>query len=74
MTKFQSTSPSGEIVTGTTEHDLSSAVVLWAWSNSCNDWLRQTDAEPVTEVTAYLQQLLDECPTVRPAMTPCVAA
>jgi hypothetical protein len=52
--------------------DLTTLVVLWAWSASSQAWLRQTDAEPALEVLTYLQALLADCPTVRAALTPCV--
>lgn len=73
MTKFQSIGPSGEIVTGATDLDPSAAVVIWAWSNSCDAWLRQSGAVDESIAIAGVEALLAECPEIRPCLTRCVA-
>jgi hypothetical protein len=71
MTKFQTVGPNGAIVTGSTDLDPSSAVVIWAWSNSCNDWLRQSGAVEQSVAVAGIQALMAECPEIRPCLTQC---
>ena len=73
MTNFQNTSPSGQTITGSTDMDLSNAVVIWAWSNSCNDWLRQSDAVNYDIAARQVRALQAQCPEIRPAFTRCVA-
>ena len=74
MNNFQNTSPSGQTITGSTDIDLSDAVVVWAWSNSCNDWLRQSDAVDYTIASAQVRAIQQQCPEVRPSFTRCIAA
>ena len=71
MTNFQSAGPNGQIVTGSTELNVSDAVVIWAWSNSCNDWLRQSDAVDRSVALAGIAALQAQCPEIRPCLTQC---
>ena len=53
---------------------LSTAVVLWAWSNSCNSWLRQSEAITLEGALAFSLKVNAECPESRIAFTPCLPA
>jgi hypothetical protein len=74
MTKFQSVGPNGVVINGTTDLDLADAVVIWAWSNSCNDWLRQSGAVDTSTAVAGIEALRAQCPEIKPCLTACVAA
>ena len=70
---LSTTSPSGEVFRGTTTLNPAVCCVVWAWSASSEAWLRQSGFVPYSEAGRQLTALLADCPTVRPALTPCVA-
>jgi hypothetical protein len=47
---------------------------LWAWSNSCNGWLRQTNPTHVVELQQGINALAADLPgqPLRTAITPCL--
>ena len=74
MTQFTNSSPSGEVIAGFTDLDLSNAVVIWAWSNSCNEWLRQTEAVDFFVAAPQIRAMQAQCPEIRAVFTRCIKA
>ena len=74
MTEYITPDLNGGKYKGNTPLTLSHAVVLWAWSNSCNSWLRQTEAITAEGALAFSLKLNAECPEARVAFTPCLPA
>lgn len=73
MTDFTNTSPSGQVFSGSAEVMPADAVVIWAWSNSSNDWLRQSDVVDYELAAAQVQAIQAQCPEARAVFTPCTA-
>lgn len=62
--------PNGDTFRGSTTLNPDTCCVVWAWSDSSQAWLRQSDFVPYSQAGRQLSALCAECPTVRPVLTP----
>lgn len=70
MNIYETTSPTGDTIS--MQSPLGGIlVVIWAWSNSCSDWLRQSGPVDPAEAVHHLASITADCPTVRAVLTPC---
>ena len=69
-TPVHTVSPDGTLFDSTTHLNPSTACVVWAWSTSNDAWLRQSDFVPYSQAGRQLAELMADCPTVRPVLTP----
>jgi len=76
MTDFVTSDLNGGLFRGKTDLnlDLSDAVVVWAWSNSSNSWLRQSGASRADWALQFVKTTHRDCPDIRVAFTPCLPA
>ena len=73
----QTTSPAGDTLQLSVPHDADTTYLgcLWAWSNTCNGWLRQTNPTHVVELQQGINALAADLPgqPLRTCITPCLA-
>lgn len=62
--------PDGTEIRGTTELTPATCCIVWAWSESQQCWLRQSDFTPYSQAGKQLAQLMADCPTIRPVLAP----
>jgi len=62
--------PDGTRVDGSTVLNANTCCVVWAWSESSQCWMRQTDFVPYSHAAKAVGAITAECPNVRPVLTP----
>jgi hypothetical protein len=72
----QTTSPTGTTVQLNVPVDADTTYLgcLWAWSNTCNEWLRQTNPTHVVELQQGINALAADLPgqPLRTVISPCL--
>lgn len=62
--------PDGTEIRGTTAFTPDTCCIVWAWSESQQCWMRQSDFTPYSQAGKQLAELMAECPNVRPVLAP----